>query len=1287
MKTLTTILFALCFNQLNAQLPYKVMMEDNSYNFYEVVEAAEKYFAERPKGKGSGWKGYQRWKWANEYKYYPSGVRSETVPDFSEKQFQNFINANPQPEAFYNAGWRDLGPYHVDSITGHYSAGLGRVEDFYVNPNNTNTIYLGSRSGGFWRTIDGGINWQNTTDFLVAAGVDAISVSPTNPDSVLINVRNSRNGNTRGIYRSTDGGLSWTITNFNPTSLAWGGPGNNDKIYKIAYHPTIPNRIYIGTSKGIYRSDDNLATWTQALPSADIVDIDFHPTNPSIIYLYDTYYWGSNQNVVLYSTNGGTSYSQSSVLSGNNDAGGYISVSADCANCVYFASSNGIWKSTNSGVSFNFVSNPASSSDGFAVNDLDTSKMIYGYLDLFGSVDGGQNFNQIAYWSQGTNASFNNGQYVHADLRAAQCINGVYYVATDGFLSKSINDGATWEILSQGTGIRENYSLGVSQSNYFRSIAGSQDNGTSIKHESTWIEFYGADGMEGIIHPLNDDWMMGSIQNGARRRTLNGGQTQGGVTPSGQTGSWIAPLIYDPNDHMTVYSFGDTIYKSENFGSSWTQIGTPSFTGTIAEAAIAQNNSDIIIVSKGSSIEKSTDGGLTFSDISNNLPSLTITDIAFSPDDDDLILVTFANHQNNGQKIYKSITGGTAWINITANLGDMPLRKVVIDHTPDHNIYVGAEIGVFTKPLNGGSWTLYNTDLPNMAIEDLEVMWGTNTIRAATWGRGLWEYSLVGRTDFPAIISTKTTDPPTDALPSAFSPQDVTSIISYDYNISSAFVKWSENNQTFNNTIAMSNTIDSTWVTVSPIPGVAVNSTIYFKVYAVGINGDTTETYKFMYTIQPACASAGNMQWQTSVTLVSLNNINNPSGKLQPYTNYSSTDSTDLILNETYNLTVNLNTDGNYNIFSKAWIDWNQNGNFLDSGEEYNLGSVQNTADGPTSNSPLSFSVPSNALLGPTTMRVSARYNASPNPCDVNFDGEVEDYKINVQGPNLSYTNTGNATCVGDVSIFNYTGTPLDSIYWELSNGTAFSTATGSTGALMVLNDTGTFDLSIIGYLNGQPYTIDSSAFFIINSIDSLSISETICLGETYILGSQSITSPGTYIENFNTSTCDSVVTLTLTVNEVNVDVSQSDQELAADINGATYQWVDCDNNWQPMVGENSKTFVATDNGSYAVIISYQGCTDTSSCYLVSGLEIENNSLYGVKLYPNPASDKINIQFDDNYSSIEMIIYNELGQVVKELSMKMESETTLKLDDLAPGVYHINIVADEKTGNFEIIKL
>ena len=148
------------------------MIEDNSYNFYEVVEAAEAYFSTMDKdAKGSGYKPFMRWVNSNEYKYYPDGERSNVDPYFASKQYQSFLKNNRTLKNLYNGSWKELGPNTIDSITGHYSAGLGRIEDFYVNPNDSNRIYIGSRSGGFWRSLDGGSNWQGTTDFLFASGV------------------------------------------------------------------------------------------------------------------------------------------------------------------------------------------------------------------------------------------------------------------------------------------------------------------------------------------------------------------------------------------------------------------------------------------------------------------------------------------------------------------------------------------------------------------------------------------------------------------------------------------------------------------------------------------------------------------------------------------------------------------------------------------------------------------------------------------------------------------------------------------------------------------------------------------------------------------------------------------------------------------------------------------------------------------------------------------------------------------------------------------------------------
>jgi len=143
------------------------------------------------------------------------------------------------------------------------------------------------------------------------------------------------------------------------------------------------------------------------------------------------------------------------------------------------------------------------------------------------------------------------------------------------------------------------------------------------------------------------------------------------------------------------------------------------------------------------------------------------------------------------------------------------------------------------------------------------------------------------------------------------------------------------------------------------------------------------------------CASSGNTAFGTSITLVNFGTINNATDKTVGYTDYTAI-STDVVLNSIHDLTVNLNTDGNYTIHSIVWIDWNHNCDFTDAGEMYDMGTAINTDDGATNLSPLSVTVPANAKLGSTIMRVSCKYNADPTACMTNQDGEVEDYTINV---------------------------------------------------------------------------------------------------------------------------------------------------------------------------------------------------------------------------------------------------------------------------------------------------
>ncbi|NHM07961.1 hypothetical protein G4D82_12070 [Flavobacterium sp. CYK-4] len=1115
-KTTYFLLFFLVFSFVQAQKKplsnpaYKRMMYDMKINFYTVCDSAEAYFKDRDKGKGSGYKPYLRWRFENESKYAPSGNRmvDHYMPYNEYLRIKKENKTEKQQRLFETGGWKPLGPNNITNVTGHYSTGLGRVEFVEVDRNNDQQIYLGSRSGGLWRTSDGGATWSHNTDFLPASGVNAIAADPTNFNKVLINVRNAGNGTSFGVYKSTDGGTTFSATNFIPANVGFGGLGSNFKVYTIQYHPNVANLVFVGTSQGLYRSTDNLQTWTRQIIGGDVYDVDFHPINNNIIYIYDGFN-AANKNKVLKSTDMGVTYSGFIDLPGNADAKLKISVSPTCPDCVFASSDNGIWKSSDAGVTYTTVQNPPPS--GVALwqampNDLDTSKFVSGYVDLFRSEDSGTTFTQCTWWSLGStqNGTGSNQQnynssnrYIHADTNYLDCVNGVFYTCTDGFLSKSSDNGITWQKLSLSVGIRENYCVGTSQSDQFVSICGSQDNGTSIKNESGWIEAYGADGMEGIVLPLNPNYMIGSTQNGGRGRYIDGtGAARVGITPPGQTASWVAPLFFDPNNQMTVYSLGTKVHKSTDFGTTWTDMGTPAtLAGTIETAAIAENNSNIMVVTKGSAIELSVDGGVTFSNIKNGLPSSSITDVAFDPNDDATMIVTYDSYQNNGQKIYMTHNSGQTWQNITYNLGNMPIYSVVIDHTNDSTIYVGAAVGLYKKTMDATTWSLYNTDLPNVAIEDLEIHYGSNTIKAATWGRGLWEYSLANRNSFPSIVKTYITNPPTFTMPKTGSAQFVTSEIQYSGTLTDVHVSWAVGTPSFNavNVIPMSLLSGTTWRSNSPLPDFLSGTKVFFKVVATGSNNDTSETYKLMYELRlnEFCVASGeNTSGALSMTSFSCANLTNGP---TTYNGYSYYNTTPIVMHQgsTYTATGNFNQSWSSNDFI-VWIDYNNNLEFEPS-ERVVLDADTGSSGTGT------FTIPNDAFQGNVRMRVRLGYWGDYSEACGTTLGEVEDYLVTIYPPKPTISFVGNSTvCQAVSNEFNYTGTAVESVSWVISNGVNTYNFTGNNANTMAL-PAGNYSVTLNVVKYGLPFSqVFANYLTIANSptnVDIINANESLACG------------------------------------------------------------------------------------------------------------------------------------------------------------------------------------------------
>ncbi|MFT6244017.1 MAG: Zn-dependent metalloprotease [Salibacteraceae bacterium] len=203
----------------------------------------------------------------------------------------------------------------------------------------------------------------------------------------------------------------------------------------------------------------------------------------------------------------------------------------------------------------------------------------------------------------------------------------------------------------------------------------------------------------------------------------------------------------------------------------------------------------------------------------------------------------------------------------------------------------------------------------------------------------------------------------------------------------------------------------------------------------------------------------------------------------------------------------------------------------------------------------------------------------------------------------------------------------------------------------------------------------------------SSSVTNTICPGETVVVNGT------TYDQNNLTGTeiitngqgCDSTVTVNLTLTSINIGVVSTDPILTSGQSGATYQWIDCENNNAAIASETDQIFTATTNGTYAVIVTFSSCTDTSACVTVMGVGLEEFNASNILVYPNPSEGEINIVFEDDESAFEYEITSLDGRLVKEGNDIYAQELQINIGNESEGVYFLKVNQENRTYLFKII--
>ena len=611
---------------------------------------------------------------------------------------------------------------------------------------NITNADLGNRtfSGGqrpSWTQLGASLFGTPFSSCVICGGafIGSLAVHPTQNQILLVGVAQSTSGN--GIYRSTDGGGSWShvlATGIAGTQVLF-DPANGNMAYAALGGPNNPNN-------GLYKSMDGGLTWARPdaagsnkLPTSGVGRVVFAMarSNTSTLYagIADSSTWGLTG--FYKSTDGGTNWTQ--LTSAPNYCGGQCPitmavgvspVNADVVfvggNTDFTATGTGvIWRSLDGGSTWGFANEP-----GGALVHIDQKAFAF-------SSDGGTLFvgNDGGVWS------------------------------TTGVVASSPN----WTNLNSSLALTQFYpGLSIDPNNVNIAFGGTQDNGIQQYAGGAWQWVVCGDAGWTAIDPVQPANVYAVCGTEIWKSTTGGGPNswlaaQTGINSADRAYATMAPLAIDPSNHLNLYFGTYRIYQSRDGAGSWTAISPDLTTGSGALSAIAVAPGDsntVYIGTNDGKVQVTTNAGAgagaTWTVRTAGLPDATVTSIAADFSNPQIALVAYSGFAVGGYKqghIFRTADGGAAWSDISGNLPNTPVNGIVIDPDQPNSIYVATDIGVFATVDGGVTWGPLGSGLPRAAVTGLQLHRSTRVLRAATHGRSMWDLQLAAGSLSPCDLS------------------------------------------------------------------------------------------------------------------------------------------------------------------------------------------------------------------------------------------------------------------------------------------------------------------------------------------------------------------------------------------------------------------------------------------------------------------------------------------------------------------------------------------------------
>jgi len=703
-------------------------------------------------------------------------------------------NTNTQigyPEALYSSlEYRLVGPFR-----GGRSAAVTGV------PGEPNLFYFGSTGGGVWKTTDGGRSWENISDGFFGGSIGAVEVAKSDPNVIYVGGgEKTLRGNVSsgyGVWKTEDAGKTWKSV----------GLEKSRHVPRIRIHPNNPDIVYAAVlgniykptkDRGIYKSTDGGITWRNTLfvnEQAGAVDLVMDPNNPRILFAST---WrakrtpyslssGGDGSALWKSTDSGETWSEVSKNEGfPTDTLGIIGVTISPKNServwaiVEQKEKGGLYRSEDGGKKWTQVNSERKLRQRAwyytrLYADTEDEDVVYVLnVRYHKSTDGGKSFN-----------TFNAPHGDHHDLWIAPENSKRMIIGDDGGAQISYDGGETWSTYyNQPTA--QFYRVTTDNNFPFRIYAAQQDNSTiRIEHRSDggsisdddWEETAGGESAHIAVDPLNNDIVYGGSYGGFLTRVNHKTGTVRGVNvwPDNPMGygaegmkyrfQWNFPIIFSKHNPKKLYTFSNHVHVSENEGQSWKLLSgdltrndpdkllssggpiTQDNTGVEYYCTIfAANESPLKegllwVGSDDGLIHISRNGGESWENVTpSGMPEWSmINSIEPSAFNEGTCYVAATRYKLGDFEpyLYKTTDFGQTWIKITNGINKEHFTRVLREDPKRRGLlYAGTETGMYISFNDGQNWQAFQLNLPIVPVTDLTIK--DDNLIVATQGRSLW---------------------------------------------------------------------------------------------------------------------------------------------------------------------------------------------------------------------------------------------------------------------------------------------------------------------------------------------------------------------------------------------------------------------------------------------------------------------------------------------------------------------------------------------------------------------